>query len=168
MRYLVTIEGQERTLRVRRARGAGYWVSVGDEDEVYVEAKRFGASEWGVWVGGRLDTVCCAIQGERFHMQVAGRARTGTVVDPRRVEFRGSDANAQGCVVTPMPGVVVRVSVEVGQEVQAGDVLCVVEAMKMENEYQSAVAGVVEEIHVTEGVAVEARARLVTVRAMEA
>ena len=67
-----------------------------------------------------------------------------------------------------MPGVVVRVSVEVGQEVQAGDVLCVVEAMKMENEYQSAVAGVVEEIHVTEGVAVEARARLVTVRAMEA
>jgi biotin carboxyl carrier protein len=168
MRYLVTVGGQERRVLVRRAKGAGYWISVGEDEEVRVEAHQLGAAEWAVQAGGQLETVACALQGEIFHTQNGGRAWTGTVVDPRRMEFKGSEANAQGCVVTPMPGIVVRISVEVGQEVEAGDVLCVVEAMKMENEYRSEVGGVVEEVHVAEGVAVVAQTRLITVRAREA
>ena len=168
MRYLVTIGGEERTVCVRRAKGAGYWVSVDDEEEVRVEARALGSAEWALQIGSRLETLSCALEGEHFYTQSSGRAWSGKVVDPRSVEFQSSAANAQGCVVTPMPGIVVRISVEVGQVVEAGDVLCVVEAMKMENEYRSEVGGVVEEVHVVEGVAVVAQARLVTVRAREA
>ena len=50
-----------------------------------------------------------------------------------------------------MPGRVVRILVEVGQSVAKGEAMIVIEAMKMENEMKSSVAGVVAEIMVNEG-----------------
>ncbi len=58
-------------------------------------------------------------------------------------------------VKAPMPGLVLEVSVEVGQEVQKGDALLILEAMKMENVIKSAGEGVVKSIHVDQGKAVE-------------
>jgi acetyl-CoA/propionyl-CoA carboxylase biotin carboxyl carrier protein len=55
-----------------------------------------------------------------------------------------------------MQGTVLRVLVEVGQEVAAGDVLCIVEAMKMENEVAAHQPGVVRELNVAAGQAVQA------------
>jgi pyruvate carboxylase subunit B len=54
-----------------------------------------------------------------------------------------------------MPGLVVKVMVAVGDQVQAGQGLVVMEAMKMENELRAISAGVVRQIHVTPGTAVE-------------
>ena len=59
-------------------------------------------------------------------------------------------------VSTPMQGTVLRVLVEQGQEVQAGDVICIVEAMKMENEVAAHQPGVVRELRVEAGQAVQA------------
>ena len=64
----------------------------------------------------------------------------------------------------PMPGLVVKVQVEVGQEVAAGQPVLVLEAMKMENELKAAGPGVVEQIHIKPGQAVEKGAVLVTFR----
>ena len=64
----------------------------------------------------------------------------------------------------PMPGLVVKVQVEVGQEVAAGQAVLVLEAMKMENELRAAGPGLVEQIHVQPGQAVEKGAVLVTYR----
>jgi len=71
---------------------------------------------------------------------------------------RGSDAGPGGDprVVAPMPGRVVRVLVDVGQDVTIGQGLVVVEAMKMENELRAPWAGRVAEIGVAEGVSVQA------------
>jgi len=60
----------------------------------------------------------------------------------------------RGAVTAPMPGKVVLLSVKVGDSVQAGDPLCVLEAMKMENEIVSPVRGIVKEVRVSEGAAV--------------
>ena len=62
-----------------------------------------------------------------------------------------------------MPGVVVRILVSEGDTVSVGQVLLVVEAMKMENEYKSAIEGTVGTIHVQSGQALEADAALVTI-----
>jgi len=62
-----------------------------------------------------------------------------------------------------MPGKVAAVLVEVGQEVEVGQGLVVVEAMKMENELMAPTAGTVQEIRVTPGDAVEAGQELVVV-----
>ena len=54
----------------------------------------------------------------------------------------------EGAVVSPMPGRVISILVRPGDRVSAGDELCVVEAMKMEQSIRAARAGVVKVIHV--------------------
>ncbi|ODR94479.1 acetyl/propionyl-CoA carboxylase subuit alpha [Methyloceanibacter stevinii] len=54
-------------------------------------------------------------------------------------------------LLCPMPGLVVSLAVEEGQEVSAGETLCVVEAMKMENVLKSEVDGIVSKIHAEPG-----------------
>jgi biotin carboxyl carrier protein len=67
-----------------------------------------------------------------------------------------------------MPGLVLRIQVIEGQQVETGAGLVVVEAMKMENELRSPRAGVVRTIHVGIGQVVEKGALLVTVEATDA
>jgi pyruvate carboxylase subunit B len=57
----------------------------------------------------------------------------------------------QGCVTTAMPGTIVEVKVKAGDKVNAGDGVLVIEAMKMENEIQAPVGGIVVAIHVSKG-----------------
>jgi acetyl-CoA/propionyl-CoA carboxylase, biotin carboxylase, biotin carboxyl carrier protein len=68
----------------------------------------------------------------------------------------GAHGAARDAVVTPMQGTVLAVNVQEGEEVRAGDVICVVEAMKMENEITSHRDGEVADLSVTPGQAVKA------------
>lgn len=77
----------------------------------------------------------------------------------------GRSHSAGGPVKAPMPGLVVKILVEVGQAVAAGQGLLVLEAMKMENEIKAVGAGTVDQVHVRAGAAVEKGAVLVTLRA---
>jgi pyruvate carboxylase subunit B len=54
-----------------------------------------------------------------------------------------------------MPGLVVRVDAQVGEQIRAGQGLVVMEAMKMENELRAQAAGTVKAVHVSPGMAVE-------------
>lgn len=133
------------------------------------------------------------IAGGRTHVRVAGEsaqrvvtlddrdlaatAALGGVAVP--VEVRTAQAAARdaalaggrtggaagGLVKAPMPGRVVRVLVQVGQAVERGAPLVIVEAMKMENELLAVAAGVVRVVHVGEGVAVESGQALVELEA---
>lgn len=60
-----------------------------------------------------------------------------------------------GSVTSPLPGKVLSVRAQVGQKVKRGDLLLVIEAMKMENEIFAAAAGTVRQVHVTAGQNVE-------------
>lgn len=71
--------------------------------------------------------------------------------------------NNGGKIKAPMPGMVIKILVEVGQEVQKGDKVIIVEAMKMENAIQAAVSGTVKKIVVKEGQAVEKDAILIEI-----
>jgi acetyl-CoA/propionyl-CoA carboxylase biotin carboxyl carrier protein len=64
--------------------------------------------------------------------------------------------SATGEVHSPMQGTVLSVAVEAGQEVAAGDVICIVEAMKMENEVTAHTAGTISAVNVEAGQAVAA------------
>ncbi len=63
----------------------------------------------------------------------------------------------------PMPGLIVTVEVEEGEQVQAGDGLIIMEAMKMENELKAPHKGVVKTVHVQQGDKVEMNTVLVTI-----
>lgn len=73
----------------------------------------------------------------------------------------GATANDKH-VKSPMPGRVIRLLVAAKDEVALGQTLCVIEAMKMENEVKAKAACTVAEVHVTEGATVEANGKLFT------
>ncbi len=82
-----------------------------------------------------------------------------TLNDPKRLRHAptaGAQASGRGRVVAAMPGKVVRVLVAIGAQVEAGDALLVVEAMKMQNELKSPKAGTVVELHAAPGATVNA------------
>ena len=94
-----------------------------------------------------------------FEVQVRGRSFDVSISDPRRLRSGGglnSVADGSAQIVAPMPGKVVRVLVEPGQEVEAGAGIVVVEAMKMQNELRSPKAGTVSSVSAAEGTTVNA------------
>jgi biotin carboxyl carrier protein len=66
-------------------------------------------------------------------------------------------------VNAPMPGTILKVNVQQGQAVKEGDVLCVLEAMKMENEILAPKAGTVTQVVAIKGAAVDTGAVLVVI-----
>ena len=66
----------------------------------------------------------------------------------------GAGAAGDGAVLSPMQGTVLKVAVAEGDEVEAGQLLCVVEAMKMENEIVAPRIGVVTDLGVAAGAAI--------------
>jgi len=70
----------------------------------------------------------------------------------------------EGVVVAPMAGKIVSVKVKKGDSVKAGDIVCTLEAMKMENEIVAPKGGLVEEVRVSEGVAVNEGDVLVVIK----
>ncbi|MFH1050334.1 MAG: acetyl-CoA carboxylase biotin carboxyl carrier protein subunit [bacterium] len=71
--------------------------------------------------------------------------------------------NGAGVIKAPMPGLVIKIMVEEGQQVNRGDKIVIVEAMKMENALQSPIDGIVKFIKVREGQAVEKDAVLLEI-----
>ena len=62
-----------------------------------------------------------------------------------------------------MPGTILKVNVTQGQAVKAGDVLCILEAMKMENEIMAPCGGTVKQVLATKGSSVDTDAPLVVI-----
>lgn len=107
------------------------------------------------------------IEGRRWALGAAGERCELDVQDDRSKQIealtgQGRRTPAGGVVKAPMPGLVVRVEVSEGAQVEAGAGLVVVEAMKMENEIRASHRGVVEAVHVKAGDRVEKDAPLVT------
>ena len=88
-----------------------------------------------------------------FHVQIC---------DPRARRFAGQAVAHEGPldVLAPMPGKIVRLLVERDQEVAQDQGLVVIEAMKMQNELRAPRAGRITQVHVKEGVGIEAGVRL--------
>lgn len=70
-----------------------------------------------------------------------------------------------GGVMSPMPGTVLKILVNPGERVDAGQALFILEAMKMENKIPAPQAGVVQEIHVSQGQNVDTGQHLLTLEA---
>jgi acetyl-CoA/propionyl-CoA carboxylase biotin carboxyl carrier protein len=82
-----------------------------------------------------------------------GAAPGGAVRKAPRRERKsgGGGGGAPGALISPIQGTVLKVAVEQGAEVEEGALVCVIEAMKMENEITAPTAGTVEELGISEG-----------------
>ncbi|HUL45710.1 MAG TPA: biotin carboxylase N-terminal domain-containing protein [Steroidobacteraceae bacterium] len=91
----------------------------------------------------------CRIEGAQVTLWDEGAQFDFLLEDPRTREFTASATT--GGLTTPLPGVVVSVPVSVGHRVAAGEVLMVIEAMKMEHTITAPYAGTVQAIHFARG-----------------
>jgi len=107
--------------------------------------------------------------GDTLRVTIGGRRTEVRVKDERTLlleEFGLDEALAGGGQVrAPMPGLVLDVLVEEGEEVEADQGLAVLEAMKMENELHAPARGVVSAIHVGVGDAVDKNQLLIEIEA---
>jgi len=163
MRYFVTIG--DRTLEVDLA-GSTPTVDGVPMDAGFAHLP--GTPVRSLIANGRSHTLT-AQPGDRrgrWVVGLGGRRYVADAVDERTRAIRemtgGADDLVEKTVVAPMPGLVVKVEVEVGQTVRAGQGVVVVEAMKMENELKAPADGVVARIHVEPRQTVDKGAVLIT------
>jgi acetyl-CoA/propionyl-CoA carboxylase biotin carboxyl carrier protein len=102
--------------------------------------------------------ITAEVDGRRFSVKLWLPESAGTPVPgtpsaraPRRPAAAVTSATGSGTVTVPMQGTIVRVMVSVGDAVEAGQAICILEAMKMENAVSAETSGVVKEIRVAAG-----------------
>jgi len=171
VKYEVTIRDTVRTVTVE-AEGPRYrltWAELRDGQEVQethlVDLLRPSPEAFHMLIDDESWEAGCVASPAGYLVDVVGVTTAVGVVDPRRKALQLGGANAGGLLVSQMPGRVVRVMVAVGDAVRKGQPLLVVEAMKMENELKSPIDGVVGDVYVAEGSAIESGAKLVRVDA---
>ena len=95
------------------------------------------------------------VNGKRFDVKMWVPETVGVAAPAakkaRRSAAGGGGGGGNGTITVPMQGTIVKVMVEVGQEVSAGDTVVVLEAMKMENQINTDVSGTVAEVKVAAG-----------------
>jgi pyruvate carboxylase subunit B len=111
-------------------------------------------------------------EGGEWTLHLGGRRYRAEAVDERTSAIRemtGASAGPRGPrpVQAPMPGLVVKIEVAVGDTVAPGQGVAIVEAMKMENELKAESAGVVTRIHVEPGQTVEKDQVLIDLAAVD-
>jgi biotin carboxyl carrier protein len=108
----------------------------------------------------RSDLCPVIVSGRRYVVRVQDeRSRRLSQAD-RRIHV----SDAEQAVKAPIPGLVVKLLVESGQEVQEGETLLILEAMKMENELRAPRRGVVHEVRTEPGAQVASGQVLLTLR----
>ncbi|MEX2195876.1 MAG: acetyl-CoA carboxylase biotin carboxylase subunit [Thermoleophilaceae bacterium] len=119
-------------------------------------------------------TYAVEVSGRRFDVKVigeamvpngAGPAAGAAAKAPKRRERGGSGGGgAPGELVSPIQGTVLKIAVEKGAQVEEGALICVIEAMKMENEITAPSSGTVEELGVSEGGSVATGDRIAVIK----
>ena len=160
MKYRVELGGQSRDVEVRAVDG-GWEVAVDRGPTQRYTGSRAGPTGWRLDDGSGGAAIDVSLDGEQVFVRQPRGSWMGTAVDPRASALDLAAGGSKGTVRSPMPGAVVRVLVAPGDAVTKGQVLVVVEAMKMENEFRAADDGVVASVGVAVGQAVEAGAVLV-------
>ena len=98
------------------------------------------------------------VEGETFIIEVGGELPTSS-----KKRRSGKKRTKSGVVSSTIPGKIITVEVESGQKVSEGDVVLILEAMKMQNEVLAPVSGTVIEVNCEAGVSIEANLPLVII-----
>jgi biotin carboxyl carrier protein len=171
MKYDVILGKKTYAVEIEKTSETLYEVRV-DGTLFEVDARNIGSSVWSMLIGHNArdidvvsmnGTVQIAVDGDGYELEVIDELHK--TLRNRKGAFKAEGPQE---VKAPMPGKVVKVLVKPGDAVEEGQGLVIVEAMKMENVLKSAIKGVVKEVFVNEGQAVEARMPLATVDPAEA
>jgi pyruvate carboxylase subunit B len=156
VKYVATVGGDSQVVEITG--GDGHYRIVLGDDVLEIDARRTSPGIYSVLIGGVSHVADVVDRDGACVVGVAGQTYEVQVEEQTRWIIRtrgGAAGGAHGQTVrAPLPGKITHVAVRLGDRVQAGDALVVIEAMKMENEFKAAAAGTVAEIRVQPGQAV--------------
>jgi biotin carboxyl carrier protein len=167
--YVATLNDVEIAVRVNEAAGAT-WSATVDGRSVLVEAHALGQGAYSIRIEHRHYLVIVDAREQGVELSVQGNQTRISFVDAavhaaqKLVMAKAESDSGDEAVRAPIAGRVVKLLVSVGQTVDRGDGVIVVEAMKMENEIRSEKGGRVEAVHVTQGASIENGQLLVTLK----
>jgi biotin carboxyl carrier protein len=162
MIYEVSIA--EKTYRVELVQtGEGQtgekWTCKLNGREIPMDAALIQEGVLSILLNGKSYEVKQELIGTETNVVIGNERFSASLRDPRSFRSRQrAGASEQGVkkITAPMPGKVVRILSAVGDQVEAGQSVIVIEAMKMQNELKAPKSGVIKKIAVSEGAAVEA------------
>jgi biotin carboxyl carrier protein len=167
-RELIATTGKdERNLVVERREDGRFSLTIEGQERI-VDSVELGDGTWSLIVDGRSFVVHLDPGKRQNKLVTEGVTAAVTVEDARRKRLaakvgRRADAAVKGEIVrAPIAGKVVKILVAVGDQVAEGDSVCVLEAMKMENEILAERGGTVKSIDAATGDPVESGDKLVT------
>ena len=151
MKYLTTIDGKEFSVEVIDEKH----VQINDQVlEVDFESVS-GQPVYSLIIGGRSYEAYIYPDDKEWQVLLHGRLYQASVEDEREQRLRAAGTkvvvNGEFQLKAPMPGLVVSVLVEEGQAVKQGQVLMVLESMKMQNELKAPRDGTITKIRVKAG-----------------
>ena len=156
-RFTVILDGREYEVEYDGETvvvdGRSFVVQFPEEGAVLVDGHRYAVDLSGE--RAVVDGIAHALRVQGLEAQATSRAK-----DPAGGATAAAGA---GAIQAIMPGKIVQVLVSEGQEVEADQVVCVLEAMKMQNELRAAAAGTVAEVRVRPGQSVTAGEVLVVI-----
>jgi biotin carboxyl carrier protein len=156
MTYDVTIDGKNYRLELNR--DGDRWSCRVDGRAFEVDAVLVRPDVLSLRIGDLVHEVKYERVANETYLWVGSERFAAEVRDPRSLRGRARAVDDQGPkkLTAPMPGKVVRVLVNPGDEVEAGAGVLVVEAMKMQNEIKSPKKGTIQKVLVNAGAAVNA------------
>lgn len=158
MKFEVVINSTRRVVELER--DANAWRISLDDQVVDADAVEIAPNIFSILLGGKSYEIhVTPTPAGALTLQTGRHEFTAEVTDPRAWRGRrhgALEAEGRQQILAPMPGKIVRVLVQTGEKVQAGQGLLVVEAMKMQNEIRSPKSGTVERLLVKEGQPVNA------------
>ena len=143
--------------RLKLEKTAGGWTCLFDGQPVDIDAVIVRRDVLSLLVDGRSYEIKREQTASDLHLWVGGTGFAVELRDPRSLGSRriaAGDEKGTRKILAPMPGRVVRLLVAENSNVEAGQSIVVVEAMKMQNEIKSPKKGVVKKISTTPGAAV--------------
>jgi biotin carboxyl carrier protein len=157
MVYEVLVDGKPHRLELERA--AGGWECRLDGHPVHIDGLILRPDVLSLLVDGRSFEIKREQTATALHLWIGSTRFAVELRDPRSLRSchkAAGDEKGPRKIVAPMPGRVVRVLVAENCEVEAGQGIVVVEAMKMQNEIKSPKKGVLKKISAAPGAAVNA------------
>jgi biotin carboxyl carrier protein len=150
MKYEIAINGARRSVEFTPPmNGASRATFTVDGQLVEADAIRISNGAYSILLAGRSLEVAAEETSNGLLMRANGREFHVEIFDPRswpRGRGGGIELEGRQQLIAPMPGKIVRVLVTAGQQVNAGQGLLVIEAMKMQNEIRSPKSGTVEKL----------------------
>ncbi len=154
MSYEVNINGEERNIEILSHEGNQMKVKLGDKtydlDLLEVEPGVYSV----LWQGKNFNFEMNIQSLKKYTVSTTAERVDVEIVDAESRYIRsrkGNEDEDASYISTPMPGQVVKILVEEGQEVKGGETVIIVSAMKMESEYKVVKDRVIKEVLVKEG-----------------